>query len=472
MIALTFLAILTLFVAVGFLAVRKNKNTVDDYLAAGRDVNPWVVGLAALATGHSGFKFIGLIGFAYSVGLPAIWITIGWMCGDALAWASQVPMRMRKIAGESNILTYAGLLASFQKPKSQMVAVVSGLLTFIFLSSYAAAQFAAGGKSLHVLLGWRYEASIAICATIVAAYCIFGGIRASIWTEVLQSFVMLFGMYSLAAVTVWHNGGFWALFTNLATIDTKLVSLMPQDTLTASAIFLFSLVCSGFGVIGQPHIMAKSMTVNAAKNVSLVSKIYVGVGYTLSFGGLLVGMGARVIIPNQAGFDPETIMPLMAQNYFHPVLAGVLLAALFSATTSTAGSQILACSGAITNDIWPRFAQSIRAIRLSTLVVIALVTTIALSFTRVFDLVMFSWAVLASAFVPLLVLRVYDRPLSSNAGTAMMACGAGAAVLWRLFGLPKLVFDTLPGMACAIAVYSLWRGLSRREEPAPAKELV
>ena len=86
LIAVTFLAFLLAFTLIGIYSATRKQDTTADYLLANRNVNPWLTALSAMATGQSGFLFIGQVGFAYNSGISAIWLTIGWAIGDYLAW--------------------------------------------------------------------------------------------------------------------------------------------------------------------------------------------------------------------------------------------------------------------------------------------------------------------------------------------------------------------------------------------------
>ena len=75
------------------------------------------------------------------------------------------------------------------------VQLFGGLIILIFLSTYAAAQLNAGSKSMHVIFGLDYRLGAIIGGVIVLLYCFSGGIRASIWTDAAQSFVMIVAMF-------------------------------------------------------------------------------------------------------------------------------------------------------------------------------------------------------------------------------------------------------------------------------------
>ena len=72
----SFLGFMLMFTTIGLSSIFKSRGTRHDYYLADSTVQPWLVGLSAVATNNSGYMFIGLIGFAWRSGVEAIWITL------------------------------------------------------------------------------------------------------------------------------------------------------------------------------------------------------------------------------------------------------------------------------------------------------------------------------------------------------------------------------------------------------------
>ena len=212
-IALSFIAFLLLFIGVGIYSASRKKNTTADYLLASRNVNPWLTGLSAFATAHSGGMFISTIGWTYQVGISSVWLLVGWFLGDYLAWFF-IHKPLRILSEETSSETIGAFLA--QKPQeNRSIAAVSALITIAFLGAYAAAQLLAGSKALHVIFGWNYDWGIILGASIVVTYCFSGGIRASIWTDALQSVLMMVAMIMLLIIAVAACGGLGGLWQTI-----------------------------------------------------------------------------------------------------------------------------------------------------------------------------------------------------------------------------------------------------------------
>ncbi|NES00415.1 MAG: sodium/proline symporter, partial [Symploca sp. SIO1B1] len=205
-IAITFIVFLLLFIAVGIFSSTRTSNTTTDYLLASRSVNPWLTALSAMATGQSGFLFVGQVGFAYQVGISAIWLVIGWAIGDYLAWW-WVFKGLRKLSEVTDSETVSSFLSQDQKGKSRWITVTSALIIIGFLVTYASAQLVAGSKAVHAIFGWNYHVGIIAGAVIVAIYCFSGGIRASIWTDAVQATIMIGSLLLLLVLALIACGG-------------------------------------------------------------------------------------------------------------------------------------------------------------------------------------------------------------------------------------------------------------------------
>ncbi|NEP26399.1 sodium/proline symporter [Moorena sp. SIO3I6] len=455
-IALTFIMFLLLFTAVGIYSATRKQNTTTDYLLASRNVNPWLTALSAMATGQSGLLFIGQVGFAYKIGISSLWLTIGWAIGDYLAWYF-IFKRLRQLSEETASDTVSSFLSQNMKG-SRLIAIISAIITIIFLGSYAAAQLVAGSKALNAVFGWNYNLGIIIGAVIVVIYCFSGGIRASIWTDALQATIMIGSLLLLLVVAVASCGGTGQLWQSLAGIDPALINWNSSQQPWGFAPFFIGWIVAGFGVVGQPHIMVRAMAIDSADNIAFARNLKAALGLVTSISAMGIGLTGRVLMPDLlASGDPELALPYLSLKLLPVVLVGLMLAGLFSATMSTADSQILSCSAALTQDIFPAAAKSYQFAKVGTLTVTAVVLAIALlGNNNVFALVTFSWSALASGLGPLLILRVWQRPVNLTTAIAMMGIGIATALIWNLgLDLSSAIYEVLPGMAAGMAVYAI-----------------
>ena len=452
-ILISFIFFLLLFTVVGIYASSQKQDSTSDYLLANRKVNPWMVALSALSTGQSGFLFTGQAGYAYTQGISAIWLAIGWAIGDYLAWLL-VFKKLRITSETSDTETVPAFLAQKQDGY-RWIAIIAALITIFFLGTYAAAQLLAGSKALNSLFGWDYAWGIIIGAVIVVLYCFSGGIRASIWTDSVQTIVMIGALLMLLAVILTVSGGGGDIYANLRQIEPNLVRLFPSDLLWGFLPFFIGWLVAGFGAVGQPHIVVRAMAIDSAENMGKARDIRTICGFITAFTAIFIGLAARVFLPDLN--DPELALLDLSQSLLPGILVGVILAGLFAATISTADSQILSCSAALTQDLFPGLAKSYRFAKIGTLIVTAIVLVIALiNNDSVFGLITFAWSILASGLGVLLILRSFEQPVSTPVAIAMMLVGIAVSLSWKL-GLEYsgAIYEVFPGMAAGFLVYAI-----------------
>ena len=463
MMTASFIFFLLCFVVIGVLSVLHHKKNNADYLLAGKDVKPWLVALSAVATNNSGYMFIGLIGFAYIAGLHAAWLMIGWIVGDFII-SFLVHKRLREKTGETGALSFMGVLCQWNGGEQKILRVIGGLLILAFLGTYAGAQLSAGSKALHVLFGWDYALGAIIGAVIVLVYCFAGGLRASIWTDAAQSFVMIVAMTLMCVLTIQQVGGFEAFQTNLNAVNATFMNWFPpeKDAQFGPALFVLGWVFAGLGVVGQPHIMVRFMAMDNAESMKRVRYYYYSWYSVFAVLCVCTGLAARLLIPETESFDPELALPSMAQDLLHPVFAGLVLAGLFAATMSTADSQILSCTASITRDLRQGKPLAYWLTKVSTIFITAIALLIALyGNDSVFTLVIIAWSALACAFAPMFIVLAFGGHFSEKLGIAMMAAGLGTMMIWRHYGLSGAIYEIMPGMVAGLLVYVVFAGGKR-----------
>jgi sodium/proline symporter len=150
----------------------------------------------------------------------------------------------------------------------------------------------------------------------------------------------------------------------------------------------------------------------------------------------------------------ELALPLITLEMLPAFFVGISLAGLFAATMSTADSQVIVCSGSVTQDIQPRWKDSYIASKVATITIAALALGVALYAPEgVFGLVLIAWSALAASLGSVLILRVLHQPYSTRTAVAMMVAGFGTVLLWHMSPYNDDIFKLLPGLAAAFLVY-------------------
>ncbi len=457
MLVASFVFFLLVFIVIGIASASKASNTSEDYLLANQEVKPWLVALSAVATNNSGYMFIGLIGFAYAYGLHAMWLMIGWIVGDFLI-SFLVHKKLRIHTENHKALSFTGVISKWFGTDYKYLRMLGGLVTLMFLGAYAAAQLNAGSKALHVLFGWDYAMGAIIGSVIVLLYCLAGGIRASIWTDAAQSFVMLAAMLLMMVVSVYEVGGVASFIDQLHHVAPHYMDLFPPNHPLGAPmgpiLFVAGWFFAGIGIIGQPHAMVRFMTMEDANQMGRVRLYYYSWYSAFSVLAIATALAARLLVPDTHSFDVELALPMLAGELLPPVLVGLVLAGLFAATMSTADSQILSCTAAITHDFPIKKWGGYLAHKFATVFVTVVALSIALvGSDSVFSLVVVAWSALASAFAPLLIVYALGRPVSEKLAIIMLLGGMGAMAAWRLLGLNDITYEVFPGIMAGLLIF-------------------
>jgi len=453
-ILISFLIFLGFFAGVGLASMRVKQDTTDDYLVAGRGMHPALAALSAVSTWNSGYMFIGFIGFIYLMGYSAIWIGVISTIGQLVAWAWLYKF-IQKEGNERGLRSLSSLVAEKAgAPEAKLAAVLS----VFFLSIYAAAQLTAGGKALFVMLGWPELVGILIGFVLVVAYCYAGGIRASIWTDAAQSCVMIVGSVILCWVALGNVGGFSGMHDQLESQSATLVNFLPTDISLGISLYLLAFFLGGLGVAGQPQVVSRVMTLKSdedRKKAMIWFFVWQTPFIALMF---IVGLASRVLFTD-GNFDAELGLPALAMDTLPALGVGMILASIFAATMSTADSQVLACTAAITDDIKPEWRENHKTTKKVTLYVAAAATMISIGGLyvpggdSVFALVVLAVYGLGGIFVPLLIIRWMGYKPDSFHSIVMMISAFTGVIVWTLLGLGEDVFPSVPGIGAAFTAH-------------------
>ncbi len=169
----------------------------------------------------------------------------------------------------------------------------------------------------------------------------------------------------------------------------------------------------GLGSPGNPHIIARYMSIRDPAKLKRVAMVGTGANVLMGLGAIITGMVGRLYFPDVdmlPGADQENIYPVMASMHLHPVLFGVVIASIFAAIMSTADSQLLVAASALVRDIYEKLIHKDKTIpqkklvllsRLVVIFLVAIALTLGLMAEElVFWLVLFAWGALAQPLAP------------------------------------------------------------------------
>ena len=417
-------------------------------------MHPALAALSAVSTWNSGYMFIGFIGFTYTMGYSIIWIGLGSMVGQIVAWIWLYKF-IQQAANERGVRSLSSLVSDVTGSTEAKLAAV---LSVLFLAVYAAAQLTSGGKALYVMLGWSEVIGILIGFVLVVAYCYAGGIRASIWTDAAQSSVMIIGSSLLCYVALGEVGGFSGLHDGLEGQNANLTSIVPADLNFGVTLWIFAFFLGGLSVAGQPQVVSRVMTLGTDEDRKTAMLWFFAWQTPFLIIMVIIGLASRVVFTG-SDFDPELGLPMLAMETLGPFWVGLILASIFAATMSTADSQVLACTAAFTDDVMPEISQDHKKTKIVTLIIAAFATAISIfglyvpGGDSVFALVVLAVYGLGSIFVPILIIRWAGYVPDTNHTMAMMLAALFTVILWSVSGFGDDIFPSVPGMGAAFITH-------------------
>ncbi|RTZ18160.1 sodium/proline symporter PutP [Vibrio aquaticus] len=465
----TFIAYLILMLAIGVIAYQRTKSS-SDYFLGGRSLGPWPAALSAGASDMSGWLLLGLPGYAYAAGIEAFWLAGGLLVGTWLNWLITAK-RLRTYSITTDALTLPEFLSRRFNDNSKMIQVISAFFILLFFLFYTSSGLVAGGKLFETVFGLDYTTAVIIGTVCVVSYTLFGGFLAVSWTDLVQGLLMSAALLIVPITAM--EGGFGQLSGDLANINPELLTLWNDskgEPLTAVAII--SLVAWGLGYFGQPHILARFKAARSNKDLTTARRIAVIWTALSMIGAMLVGLVGLIYVNNSGVSidDGEKIFMLLVNAMFHPVIAGILLAAILAAVMSTADSQLLVSSSALAEDfykqVFKKDATSEEIVMVGRVAVIGIsVVALVLAMTpdsSVLGLVSYAWAGFGAAFGPALVLSLYWERMNRNGALAGILVGGITIVVWKqLSGGWFDVYEIVPGIifsTIAIVGISLMTG--------------
>jgi SSS family transporter len=197
--------------------------------------------------------------------------------------------------------------------------------------------------------------AILILGILTIIYTYKGGMKAVVWTELLQASVYILGGIS-AVVLLGQLAGGWGHIVDVASLSGKLrvldfdVTLSKPHTVWAGLIGGAFLSMASHGadqLIVQRLLTARSL--RDAQKAIIGSGFVVFAQFTLF---LFVGIGLFVLYGGKTFPTPDAIFPTFILEHMPPGLVGLILAAILAATMSTHSGAINSLAAATTHDIY------------------------------------------------------------------------------------------------------------------------
>ncbi|WP_369362588.1 sodium/proline symporter PutP [Streptomyces sp. CG4] len=443
----TFLVYVAVMIGTGVWAYRRT-HTFADFALGGRRLPAFVAALSAGASDMSGWLFLAFPGAVYAAGVGASWIAVGLVLGTYLNWLFVAPRLRTYTERAGNAVSLSAYLEERFEDRTRMLRMVSAAVTLVFFTVYVASGLVAGGLLFGHIFGAGFRLGVALTALVIVVYSCLGGFLAVSLSHVMQATLMFLALLVLPVVGIATLGGFGALRDSL---NSKTPSLLDMGVKvdfvngrwlggggSLGAVSIISLLSWGLGYFGQPHILARFMGIRSTSAVPAARRIETGWVVVVLAGATVVGLLGIAQFGTPL-HDPQTVYIALSRTLFSPWGAGVMLIAVLAAIISTADSQLLVSSVALTEDFYHAFLkrrasdQALVWVGRAAVVAVTLVASlIALRGGGLLGIVGYAWAGFGAAFGPVVLLSLYWPRMTWAGAMAGIVSGAVTVLLWRV----------------------------------------
>jgi solute:Na+ symporter, SSS family len=352
---------------------RRGQQNLRDYFLGGRTAPWWAIACSIVATETSTLTIIGTPGIAYGGNLGFLQLVLGYLVARVILCVVLVPQYFH---GE--FYTAYQLLEKRFGPRIKSAAAV----VFVFTRALAeGVRISAIGKVVSVAFGTGERTSILIIATLTLFYTFEGGMRAVIWTDVIQFALYMAGSVAAFFLLLHKIPGGWPTVTQAAAAaGGKLTIFDFAFSLTKSYTFWSGLLGGTFLTMashGTDQTMVQRLLSSRNERDSKTALLASGVIIFAQFALFLV-LGVMLFVYAQhfvlaiPGGDLDKVYPEFIVHHMPVGLAGIVLASIFAIAMSNASGSLNSLASSSIIDLSARRgeggAQSLLRSRKLTLV--------------------------------------------------------------------------------------------------------
>jgi SSS family solute:Na+ symporter len=442
----------------GWVGYKKTKD-MDDYMLAGRKVNPFVLAFSYGATFISTAAIIGFGGYAGAFGMGVLWLVfMNIFVGIFIAFVI-FGSRTRRMGSNLKAVTFPELLG--RRFQSRFIQGFSGALITVFMPLYAGGVLIGGARFMETALGVEYNIAVLILAVIVAAYVITGGLIAIMYTDALQGALMFIGMSILLVITYVKLGGVveaHQALTNMAHLVPENLAAAGHTGWTSMPAFgsptWWTLVSTiilgvGIGVLAQPQLAVRFMTVKNSR--SLKRAVLSGGPFIFMMAGVAYIVGALsnvyfldtkgMISFDVVGGNIDKIMPEYINSAMPDYFVVFFLLTLLAAAMSTLSSQFHTMGTAFGHDLYREYIMKGKIAKTISITKAAIAATILVSVALAYILppgiiaraTAIFFGLCAAAFLPMYAGAIFWKRMNKEGAIASLLVGTFSSLFWLTF---------------------------------------
>jgi SSS family solute:Na+ symporter len=462
-----------------YLGYKQTKNS-KDYMVAGGNVHPYLMGLAYGASFISTSAIVGFGGAAGVYGMSLLWLTVcNILIGVFIAFVF-FGKKTRALGQQLNAFTFPELLG--KRYNSVFIRRFSASLFSFVMPLYAAAVLIGGARFLQESMQLDFTTSVWIFSIVVMLNVYFGALRGIVYTDAFRGTLDFVIMAIILVSTYVKLGGISGAHAKLDAMKSMVpAALAAQGHMGWASMplfgsqtwwFVFSTLVLGvgIGVLAQPQLIVRFLMVKSSKEInravmfgSTFILFMTGVAFTVgalsnvffkdAMGKISIAATASAAFPNG---NSDNIIPLFISQAMPSWLTYLFLLGLLAAAMSALSGQFHMISTSISYDLNPHAGKNEhKAVMLGRMgTIFGFVLTMIVIFQLPGSIIPIATSIFfglcAAGFLPMYVAALYWKRVSTPAAISSMIAGAGTYIYMVLFvhakeagifGLCKLLFD-------------------------------
>jgi sodium/proline symporter len=451
---LAFIAYLAVLIIIG-LIFYKQSNTESSFVSGNRSLNYWVTAISAQTSDMGSWLFIAYPAVVYTNGLFEIWTAVGLWFVMLLNWVYIAP-KIRAETETYNSLTLSDYFANRLNDKTDQIKILSAIISIAFFIFYISSGFVGLGRVFESAFNIDYVYGLIIGLFITLSYTLIGGFLAVSWCNLFQGILLLAIILFVPTYALFLIGGCKTVVAAAAAKNISL-ALFPSFSKVGNALRL--IFGFGLGYFGQPHILVNFMGIKDKNKIKYAARVGLIWQIFALFGAVMIAFVSIGFFQN-GGINNEHLFVEMVKQLFSSFVAGFALCGILAAILSTVTTQTLVATANLSEDLYKTSHPKASSKQLLWISRVGIIGITAISFLlaltnneSIYNLVLYAWSGLGSAFGPLLILCLYTKIPTKQGAIAGLLTGALTAGLWPLIN--STTSPLIPGFALSLAAIIL-----------------
>ena len=419
---------------IGWYAGRKTNNIGDFFVLSGK-AGVLVSGIAYFSTQFSMGTFLGTPGTIYGVGYAGMAISVPGAVFCMILPALLIGRKLITLGHKYGFLTMADYLTD--RYHSKKMSGVLGVMMLFFLVPMMGAQIIGAGVIVHVFTGLPEWVGVVGMGIIVILYCMSGGMKGAMMTDVIQGSLMIATAVVTFIVSVVMGGGFSNINHTLQSMNEAYLTFPGANGYMPWTYYVSNIVLWSFFTMGQPHLFTKFFAMKDHK--TMFKAILLGTAGMFFSATLIEWAGVNGIASIQNIEKADQIIPMILQRGMNPFLASIFIAGIVAAGMSTIDGILVTTTGAVTRDIYQKIinkdATDETVMKLSKVVTV-IIGIIVICFGvfqpgSIFEINLFAFSGMAIFVVPILF-GIYWKKATAKGAIASVIVGIISLLLFTL----------------------------------------